>query len=98
MTTQTIQMADRIRATYKILNGFEATGDWTSLARIFDYLNNGPAVTLEEFHAGLLDLFHSDFDHVNLVPESNQKSLTEHQRRTALWMGNQWKHLISITR
>jgi hypothetical protein len=33
---------------------------------------------------------------VILFPESNQKTLRQADRDAALWMGNQWKHLIAV--
>lgn len=33
---------------------------------------------------------------VSIVPESNQKMLRQDERDAALWMGNQWKHLLFI--
>lgn len=35
-------------------------------------------------------------DDVHIIPESNQKSLTEAQREASIYFGGQFKHLISI--
>ena len=68
MMTTEITTADRIVATYKTLNGFEANGEWTSLAEIFEYLNNGPAVTLNNFLLALDLLQRYNHSRIHLAP------------------------------
>jgi hypothetical protein len=53
-----------------------------------------PGVDREDLDAALVALFPSR--EVNIVPESNQKALTEGQRAAAIRIGNQFKHLIAI--
>lgn len=82
-------LADRIRKAYQVLA--PKAGDYIMLAQLRGELLDVPA---EEVDAGLIHLNRDPM--VNLVPESNQKVLTEEERRAAVNIGNQDKHLLSI--
>jgi hypothetical protein len=66
----------------------------------------GDYIMLEELREALADVSRRDLDDalieinrsrdVSLVPESNQKVLTDGQRAAAVSIGNQFKHLIAI--
>lgn len=90
MTTQTIPMTDRIRAAYRYLSNQEP-GCWVGLADLRDLIS----APKDEVDAGLIELARTD-NTVNIVPENNQKTLTERDRNAALRMGNQRQHLISF--
>lgn len=88
-----------IRAAYTVLATYP--GAWVGLARIRDELMNMQArkgmafpFPASEVDAALNRMM--DADDVNLVPESNQKSLTDRDQKAAVWIGGQWKHLMSI--
>jgi len=67
----------------------------------------GDYVMLEDLRAALPDVDRAELDDtlielnrsrdVNIVPESNQKVLTEGQRSAAVSIGNQSRHLIAIS-
>jgi hypothetical protein len=92
MTTQTIPMTDRIRAAYQYLSDHEP-GRWVGLADLRDLIGAPKA----DMDAGMLELVRTD-DTVNIVPESNQKTLRQRDRDAAVRIGNQDKHLISFDR
>jgi hypothetical protein len=68
----------------------------------------GKFVKLRELRAELSDVSRSEFDsslegmyraqQVNLVPQSNQQALTQADRESALRVGGEAKHMISIRR
>jgi hypothetical protein len=66
-------------------------GDYLMLARLRALL---PDVPRAELDAALIELNRSP--DVALVPESNQKVLTDPERAAAVSIGNQLKHLIAI--
>ncbi len=79
----------RIRAAYREL--VDSPGGWVSLRRLRDRLDD---LSRRDVDAGLLRLdLHRD---VALVPESNQKILTEVDRTAAIRIGGEDKHLLSI--
>ncbi len=90
MTATKIGLQDRIRSAYNVCSDYTPR-TWVGLARLRTWLRDVPR---EEQDAALIML--SREPDVNIVPESNQKTLTVADREAALWMGNQWKHLISI--
>jgi hypothetical protein len=69
---------------------------------------DGAFVKLRELRARLADIARPDLDtvltalftsqRINLVPQSNQQALTEADRESALRIGGESKHLISIER
>lgn len=87
--TLTATTQDRIRAAYAKLA--PRAGAWIGLL---------------ELRAELADVDRADLDYalrminreegVTLIPESNQKTLTEADRKAAVHFGGQDKHLISI--
>lgn len=84
--------ADQVRAAYQSLASEQ--GAWVSLARLRDAL---PGMSRQEQDRAIKSLYDNSED-VNIVPENNQKSLTQAQRDAALRFGGQDKHLISIFR
>jgi hypothetical protein len=85
-----MNIADDIRAAYHTLAA--QPGAYVYIARIRDAL--GEAHNRWEVDAALVKL-DQDPD-VHLIPESNQKVLTDMERDLAVNIGNQDKHLIAI--
>jgi hypothetical protein len=79
-----------IRNAYRTLAA--APGDWVSLADLRPLLGDVDRAAVDR---ALTTMIEESRD-VNLVPESNQKALTDDQRRAAVRIGDQNKHLISI--
>jgi hypothetical protein len=79
-----------IRKAYGVLAA--APGDWVSLADLRPRLGD---VDKNAVDRALTKMIEESSD-VNLVPESNQKALTDAQRQAAVRIGDQNKHLISI--
>lgn len=78
----------RIRAAYAVLAA--RPGAWVGFADLRDQVGG---------HRQYVDAALAQLDResgVILIPESNQKTLTSHDRDCALWHGNQWQHLIAI--
>jgi hypothetical protein len=82
-------LADRIRKAYQVLA--PKPGDYIMLAELRGELRDVPVA---EVDAALIQLNRDP--NVSLVPESNQKVLTEQERRSAVNIGNQDKHLLAI--
>jgi hypothetical protein len=89
-TATQISTEDRIRSAYRIMSDF-TPGTWVSLVHIRLYIQDLPR---EEQDAALRRL--ERCPDVNLVPESNQKTLTKERREAAVVIGMQDKHLIWI--
>jgi hypothetical protein len=83
-------LAERVRTAYATLTNRQ-TGQWVSLRRLRDELGQPDKAEMDD---ALLALAREA--DVAIVPENNQKSLTDADRAAALWMGGQWKHLIAI--
>ncbi len=83
-------LVTEIRQTYRALA--DAPGDWVSLADLRPLLGEVEKSAVDE---ALITMIEQARD-VNLVPESNQKELTDAVRKAAVWVGGQHKHLISI--
>lgn len=81
---------DRIRAAYRIL----AAGEPGAFVRIADLRRALPDVPRGELDAAL-DRMYRD-QQVNLVPQADQMSLTGADRQSALRIGGENKHRISI--
>lgn len=79
----------RIRGTYAKLAA--RPGAWLGLATLRDELGD---LTREDLDEVLAQLYRDGA--VSLIPEENQKVLTDHDRAAAIHIGNQAKHLISI--
>ncbi|MGU3499470.1 hypothetical protein [Mycobacterium sp. C31M] len=79
--------ADRIRATYTALA--PRPGAWVGLARLRAELPD-----LTDIDVTLTELYRSGA--VSLIPEENQKVLTDDDRAAALTVGGQAKHLMAI--
>ena len=85
------EAATEIRRAYQTCVTQKAGANpWMAIAQIAERVD----LTKEEITAGVLHLNQTD-DTFHAVPESNQKTLTSADREAALWIGNQWKHLIS---
>ena len=88
-STEAPSTADRIRATYTALA--PRPGAWVGLGLLRDELT---AVTRDDLDAALHDLYRTAT--ISLIPEENQKVLTDADRAAALTIGGQAKHLIAI--
>jgi hypothetical protein len=86
----TITVEDRIRSAYNVASGFEP-GAWVGLTDIRLWISDLPRDVQD---AALRNL--ERCPDVNLVPESNQKTLTQSDRDAAVWIGEQAKHLLWI--
>ncbi|NMO56456.1 hypothetical protein HH310_35420 [Actinoplanes sp. TBRC 11911] len=83
------EIEERIRKAYSAVSA--RPGDYVML----DELRNAlPDVGRKDLDAALIKL--NLARDVSLVPESNQKVLTDGQRTAAVSIGNQFKHLIAI--
>jgi hypothetical protein len=82
-------LEDRIRAAYTELAPRPEA--WVSLARLRPLLGDVPRA---EVDAALVRM--ERLPDVDLVPESNQKTLTAGDREAAVIIGNQAKHLLWI--
>ncbi|GAB2626259.1 hypothetical protein Aab01nite_85950 [Paractinoplanes abujensis] len=88
-TEQVAAPADRIRSTvFELLGSAEG---WVALSDIRDALSD---LSRQEVDAALRELFRDP--NVTLVPETNQKVLTQEQRDAAIRIGNQDNHAINI--
>lgn len=85
-----VQIENKIREAYAASK--KPGRDWVSLADIRDHL--GESVNRHEVDAALKRL--EQQDGVNIVPESNQKALTQAERDAAVVIGDQAKHAITI--
>ena len=66
----------------------------------------GDFVKMHELRLRLRDVPRPDVDdalgrmyqeqRINLIPQSNQQTLTDADRESALWVGGEYKHLISV--
>lgn len=79
---------DRIRTAYRLLATIP--GAWVILSRLRDQVGG----YREYVDAALRQL--SRAQDVNIVPESNQKTLTDYDRECAIRIGRQDRHLIAI--
>jgi hypothetical protein len=80
---------DRLHVAYDSLAA--RPGAWVGLAGLRAAL---PGVSRQAFDAALLRL--DVKPHVYLIPEANQKALTDADRRAAIHVGGEDKHLLSI--
>lgn len=87
--TSVVDVDDRIRAAYRKLA--TRPRGWVGLADLRRQLDG---ISDREVDEALRALFRSP--HANLVPESNQKALTDEDRRAAVRIGGEDKHLLSI--
>jgi hypothetical protein len=85
----TPDMESRVRRTYEKLAS--RPGGWVGLVRLRGELADVPRGDLD---AVLTDLYRQPG--VSLIPEENQKTLTEDDRAAAVRIGGQHKHLIAI--
>lgn len=84
-------MARAIRDAYHELT--PGPGSWVGFAELRAALDG---FDRDDVDAALRQLERDD--DVQIVPESNQKALTERDREAALWIGGQHRHAISIDR
>jgi hypothetical protein len=80
---------DRIRTAYRQLA--RRPGSWVGLVKVRSAL---PDVSRDEVDTALLRLYQSPG--VSLIPEENQKTLTDADRSAAVRIGNKDNHLIAI--
>ncbi|WP_100448070.1 hypothetical protein [Glycomyces xiaoerkulensis] len=81
--------ADRIRKAYTELVG--GASDWVPLRRLRELLDD---IEREEVDSVLGELLAAH--EIRLIPESNQKTLTEADDRAAVRLANKDRHLIAI--
>jgi hypothetical protein len=79
----------RLRNAYAALASEQRA--WVALARLRPFFGDVPRTDLDEALRRL-----SQAPDVNLVPEDNQKSLTEADRAAAIQLGGQHRHLLAI--
>jgi hypothetical protein len=84
-----VTVEDRIRDAYTTLT--PRPGGWVSLAHLRAELADAPRA---EIDAALHTLYRASG--VSLIPEENQKALTDTDRDAAITIGGQGKHLIAI--
>lgn len=80
---------DRLQAAYAELAS--RAGAWVGLARLRETV---PDLSREDFDEALLEL--TLRSHVSLIPEVNQKALTDIDRAAAIHVGGEDKHLLQI--
>lgn len=90
MTTE--KAANEIRRAYETYRTQPGTNEWMMIAEIVDRVD----LTKDEITAAIGHLNRTDRD-FHVIPESNQKALTERERAAEVIIGNQRKHLISWT-
>ncbi|MER6824491.1 hypothetical protein ABT352_00680 [Streptosporangium sp. NPDC000563] len=85
-----LDVEQRIRAAYRKLA--TEPGAWVSLTRLRPLLGEVPRATVDET---LIRMNRMSND-VNIIPEANQKTLSQKDRDAAVTMGEQEKHLLKI--
>ncbi|MEU6999750.1 hypothetical protein [Nonomuraea sp. NPDC046570] len=83
------QVEDRIRSAYAELAA--RPGAWVKLARLRTFLGDLPKAQIDEALVRMERL-----EDVSIIPESNQKALTQEDREAAVVIGNQDKHVLWI--
>jgi hypothetical protein len=83
------ELIDQIRVAYK--TRAQAPGDWVNIADIRDELG---VVDRQRLDAALKQL--EQEPDVNIVPQANEKALSERTRQAAVIIGRQPKHFIAI--
>lgn len=89
-TDQSGSATDRIRGAYRQLA--PRSGGWVALTALRGALPDVPRADLD---AALVALYQQPG--VSLIPEENQKALTEDDDAAAVHIGGQRKHLIAIS-
>jgi hypothetical protein len=91
-TGTAISLENRIRNAYQQIQNERGnpTNRWVSLTELRPYVGG----YREQVDQALILM--GRCQDVDIVPENNQKTLTQWDWDAALWMGNQWKHLIQI--
>ena len=69
-------------------------GAWVALARLRTEIDE--TINRHEMDEALRQLTRRTDMDAYLVPENNQKTLTQRDHDSAVWMGGQWKHLLAI--
>ncbi|MDP9848287.1 hypothetical protein [Streptosporangium lutulentum] len=87
--TSTPDIEARVRAAYTELA--REPGTWVSLTKIRPLLGDATRAEVDD----VLTLMNR-MPGVNIVPESNQKTLTQQDRDAAVTIGDQAKHFLSI--
>lgn len=89
-----VELENAIRAAYRDLGGRPGGNDWVAIADIRDRL--GEQYNRHEVDDALRRLEREPGN--NIVPQSNQKALTQADRDAAVRIGGQDKHFITIDR
>jgi hypothetical protein len=82
-------MTARVTAAYRALAA--APGDFVSLRDLRERLADIPRPALDGALAAMFTA-----QRVNLVPQDNQQALTAADRASALRLGGEYKHLMSV--
>lgn len=80
---------EAVHRAYRELVG--ETTDWVPLRRLREHLGETDRKQVDQALVGLLDS-HA----IRLIPETNQKMLTQADHEAAVWIGGQYRHLIAI--
>lgn len=86
MARTTAETEQLIRDAYHTVAA--TPGAWIKLADLREAIGDVNRHQVDQALATMPD--------VDLMPESNQKTLTEMDRDLAVWSGGMWNHLISI--
>jgi hypothetical protein len=78
-----------VRKAYQELA--DGPGRWVKLSDLRGVLSGSPRADVDRV---LVEMNRKP--DVSIVPESNQKALTDEDRAAAVWIGNQEKHLVAI--
>jgi len=82
-------LGERIVASYRELSGERAS--WVPLLALRKLLDGEERSEVDKY---LQELLISR--EIQLIPEANQKTLTEADREAAIWVGGEYRHLIGI--
>ncbi|MEU6250322.1 hypothetical protein [Glycomyces sp. NPDC047010] len=82
-------LGERIVASYRELSGEQAS--WIPLAALRKHLDGEEHSEVDKSLQELLIA-----RKIQLIPEANQKTLTDADRAAAVWVGGEYRHLIGI--
>ena len=96
--TTSQEITDTIHAIWTNRGHLGYTGDWLPLRAIRDRIASYQDTdwSRADIDAALADLLGSHS--ARIIPESNQKTLTDADRAAAIWLGGQHRHLISFAK
>lgn len=87
---KSVDVKSRIRSEMQQLQ--REPGDWVSIADLRDRLGD---VSQAQFDAAVKEMVMHD-QNLNLIPEADQTSLRQRDHEAAIWLGGEYKHLISM--